>query len=141
MFDEDPALGDEEGAQGEEDMGEDGGAPVRLNIVIEKPNKGALNIDAVAQDGSIVVDNMFYYHDSKLAHSATAEAQHASQAVYPGPPFGTLDEDLQVLMERYLEDRGINQALALFVPDYLDMKEQKEYLRWLNNIKGFVDAQ
>ncbi|KAJ4399309.1 Mitochondrial acidic protein mam33 [Neurospora sp. IMI 360204] len=141
MFDEDPALGDEEGAQNEEDMGEDGGAPVRLNIVIEKPSKGALNIDAVAQDGSIVVDNMFYYHDAKLAHGDSAETQHAAQAVYPGPPFGTLDEDLQVLMERYLEDRGINQALALFVPDYLDMKEQKEYLRWLNNLKGFVDAE
>jgi len=83
---------------------------------------------------------MFYFKDAKLAHGESADASHKAQDVYPGPPFGSLDEDLQILMERYLEDRGINQALALFVPDYLDMKEQKEYLSWLNNIKGFVDA-
>lgn len=109
-------------------------------MVIEKPNKGALAIEAVAQDGAIVVENLFYYKDAKLAHSPDAEASHAAQNLYPGPPFGSLDEDLQILMERYLEDRGITQSLAMFVPDYMDMKEQKEYIAWLNNVKGFVDA-
>ncbi|KAL2255612.1 hypothetical protein VTK26DRAFT_3017 [Humicola hyalothermophila] len=114
--------------------------PCRLNIVIEKPNKGALNIEALAQDGAIVVENLFYYKDAKLAHSSDAEAVHAAQDAYPGPPFGSLDEDLQILMERYLEERGITQALAVFVPDYMDVKEQREYLAWLNNVKAFVDA-
>ncbi|KAK4218452.1 mitochondrial glycoprotein [Rhypophila decipiens] len=125
---------DEEAAQGE--------APVRcgLNIVIEKPNKGALSIEAVAEDGAIVVENMYYYKDAKLAHAADPEASHAAQSFYPGPPFGTLDEDLQILMERYLEDRGIDQTLAQFIPDYMDVKEEKEYLSWLSNVKGFIDA-
>jgi hypothetical protein len=26
--------------------------------------------------------------------------------MYTGPPFGNLDEDLQVLLERYLDERG-----------------------------------
>jgi complement component 1 Q subcomponent-binding protein len=60
--------------------------------------------------------------------------------MYAGPPFGNLDEDLQVLFERYLDERGINTSLALFVPDYIDFKEQKEYLSWLENVKGFVSA-
>lgn len=114
--------------------------PCRLNIVVEKPGKGALNIEALAQDGAIVVENLFYYKDAKLAHSSNAEAVHAAQDAYPGPPFGSLDEDLQILMERYLEERGITQALAVFVPDYMDVKEQREYLAWLNNVKAFVDA-
>jgi len=29
--------------------------------------------------------------------------------------------------------------MALFIPDYIDYKEQKEYLRWLNNVKSFVE--
>ncbi len=61
-----------------------------------------------------------------LAYGKTAELSHKAENVYPGPPFGSLDEDLQVLMERYLEERGITQALAVFVPDYIDMKEQRE---------------
>jgi complement component 1 Q subcomponent-binding protein len=114
--------------------------PCRLNIVIEKPNKGALNIEALAQDGAIVVENLYYYADAKLAHSADANAVHAAQDTYPGPPFGSLDEDLQVLVDRFLEERGIDQAMAVFIPDYVDVKEQREYLRWLNNVKTFIDA-
>ncbi|KAL0939576.1 regulatory protein SUAPRGA1 [Colletotrichum truncatum] len=126
----------------EESEMDEAAPPCRLSIVVEKPGKtpGALNIDATAQDGAIVVDNMFYYEDGKLAHAASAEVAHARGDVYPGPPFGSLDEDLQILMERYLEERGITQALAVFAPDYIDVKEQREYVRWLNNVKGFVNA-
>lgn len=129
-------------AEGLED-GEGGSEPgvtCRLNIVVEKPGKGALNIEAVAQEASVIVENMYYYHDASIAHSASPDAVHKSRDVYPGPPFGTLDEDLQLLMEQYLDERGINSSLALFVPEYMDMKEQREYLSWLNNVKGFVEA-
>lgn len=131
----------DEGA--EEDLAEpdaDTAVPCRLNIVVEKPGKGALNIEATAQDGNILVENLYYYADAALAHGKNADAAHAAQAVYPGPPFGSLDEDLQILMERYLEERGITQALAVFVPDYMDVKEQREYLTWLAKLKEFVDA-
>lgn len=125
-----------------EDLDEEAPAPINLSIVIEKPGKsdGALNIDATAQDGSVVVENLFYYADAKLARLDTPEAAQQRADVYPGPPFGSLDEDLQVLIERFLEERGVTQALAVFVPDYVDLKEQNEYLRWLNNVKGFIDA-
>lgn len=43
-------------------------------------------------------------------------------------------------MERYLEERGITQALAVFVPDYMDIKEQREYQTWLKGVKEFIDA-
>lgn len=147
MFDEDSALGDEEGAPSPEneeiddaDAGNEPNVTCRLNIIVEKPGKGALNIDAIAQDASIIVENMYYYNDPAVAHAATPEAEHKGRDIYPGPPFGTLDEDLQLLMETYLDERGINSTLAVFVPDYMDVKEQREYLAWLNNVKGFVDA-
>ncbi len=153
MYDEDAALADEDvsgqkqdGRNAQEEAedfdgeAEEPSVPCRLSIVVEKPKTGALAIEAIAQDGAIVVENLYYYKDAKLAHAATADASHTAQAVYPGPPFGSLDEDLQILMERYLEERGITQGLAAFVPDYMDLKEQKEYISWLSNVKGFVDA-
>ncbi|OTA01542.1 hypothetical protein A9Z42_0018600 [Trichoderma parareesei] len=133
---DDGLEGDEEG------LDEDAGAPINLSILIEKPGKtaGALNIDATARDGDIVVDNMFFYEDATVARIDNPEAAQKRADVYPGPPFGSLDEDLQVLMERFLEERGINETLAAFVPDYVDIKEQQEYLRWLKNVRTFVDA-
>jgi complement component 1 Q subcomponent-binding protein len=135
-------------AQAEEDYEnedleeEETAAPINLTIMIEKPGKtaGVLSIDASAQDSNIIVENMFYYDDIKVAKVENAEFAQKRAELYPGPPFGSLDEDLQVLMDRFLEERGINQALAVFVPDYVDVKEQSEYLRWLNNVKTFVDA-
>lgn len=61
------------------------------------------------------------------------------EKLYTGPPFQQLDEDVQSLFEQYLDARGINTALALFVPDYIDVKEQKEYTAWLSRVKEFVD--
>jgi complement component 1 Q subcomponent-binding protein len=129
------AAADSEEAEGTEDS-----YPARVNVVIEKPGKGALAVETVAQDGVIVIDNVYYYKDASLALAKSAEKAHERQDMYVGPPFGNLDEDLQVLFEKYLDERGINTALAMFVPDYIDMKEQKEYMRWLENVKGFVEA-
>ncbi|KAL7619594.1 Mitochondrial acidic protein mam33 [Parahypoxylon ruwenzoriense] len=153
VFNEDPALEDEEIespeekrlTEAEEEGLEDGeenesSIPCRLNIVVEKPDHGALNIEALAQNGQILVENFYYFKDPKLAHGESAESAHAAQDIYPGPPFGSLDEDLQILMERYLEERGITQALAVFVPDYMDIKEQREYQTWLKDVKSFIEA-
>jgi len=130
-------IEDQEGEEGEE---QEPSFPARLNIIVEKPGKGALAVESVVQDGMLVIDNVYYYTDASHAHAKTAEKVHERQDLYVGPPFSNLDEDLQVLLERYLDERGINTTLALFVPDYIDMKEQKEYLRWLENVKGFVEA-
>jgi complement component 1 Q subcomponent-binding protein len=157
---QDPAMGDEEDninqgdeknfkvapedqieeQDGEGEEGQEQSFPARLNIVVEKAGKGALAVEAVVQEGMVVIDNVFYYTDASHAYGKTADKVHERQDLYVGPPFSNLDEDLQVLLERYLDERGINAALALFVPDYIEMKEQKEYLRWLENVKGFVEA-
>lgn len=45
-----------------------------------------------------------------------------------------------MLFGRYLEERGVNAGLAAFLPDYVEYKEQKEYVNWLEKVKGFVSA-
>ncbi|KAL8673535.1 MAG: hypothetical protein Q9168_002024 [Polycauliona sp. 1 TL-2023] len=114
--------------------------PVRLNILITKPGKGALQLEATSQDGEVMIENVYYYKKPELADAKTAELDWSRRNLYTGPPFGNLDEDLQILLERYLNERGINTALALWVPEYIDWKEQREYLSWLSNVKTFVDA-
>lgn len=149
---QDPALGDEEDAtsNGNEKAAEEGledgidgeedqSWPARLNIIIEKSGKGALAIEAVAQNGMVGIHNLHHYPDAALAQAKTAEKAHEAQNLYVGPPFENLDEDLQMLLERYLDERGINTALAVFVPEYIELKEQNEYLRWLSSVKYFVE--
>jgi len=131
------SAADEEGAEGEDS---EQSFPARVNVVVEKPGKGALAIECIAQDGMIVIENTYYYANAAHAIAKTPEKMAERQDMYVGPPFSNLDEDLQVLLERYLEERGVNTALAIFVPDYIDMKEQREYLRWLSNVKDFVEA-
>lgn len=114
--------------------------PARVNVMIEKVGKGTLQIETTVQDGEVVIDNVYYFKDTELADAKTAELDWKRRNLYEGPPFGNLDEDLQVLLERYLDERGVNTALAMWVPEYIDFKEQREYLNWLSNVKSFVDA-
>ena len=124
-----PELMDDNAPQGEEEPS----FSVTVNVLIEKPGKGCMYVETTAQDGMIVIDNVNYYKKSELADPQTAELNWSKRNLYAGPPFGNLDEELQVLLERYLDERGINTALALFVPDYVDFKEQREYLSWLSS--------
>lgn len=116
-----------------DDEHEPSGFPAHLNITITKPGKGAVQITATADDGMIEVEDVFYFPNAELAEPDTAEKMHARQHVYAGPPFGNLDSDLQAMLERYLDERGVNSQLATFVPDYIDYKEQREYVRWLES--------
>ncbi|KAI9877457.1 MAG: hypothetical protein M1830_003841 [Pleopsidium flavum] len=134
-----PELADDEAPESGEGEQEQS-FPARVNVTIEKAGKGAVQIETVAQDGMIAIDNVYYFPDAELADAKTAEKDWSRRGMYTGPPFGNLDEDLQVLLERYLDERGVNTALALFVPDYIDFKEQREYLNWLSNVKSFIEA-
>lgn len=143
--DEDDLGLDEESEDDGEHLSSHGAqpVPVRLTIVVEKPaapEAGALVVDAVAQDGAILVEGLHRYANAAEAHGIAPRSADSDLSPYPGPPFGSLDEDLQMLVERYLEERGISQALAVFVPDYVDMKEQREYVSWLGGVKSFLEA-
>ena len=129
-------LADEESAPANDE--DEPSFPARINVMIEKAGKGTLQIETTAQDGEIVIENVYYFKDAELADAKTAELDWKRKDLYEGPPFGNLDEDLQVLLERYLDERGINTALAMWVPEYIDFKEQREYLNWLSSKSTFI---
>ena len=78
-------------------------------------------------------------HLPESSASPAEQLRNPPESLYTGPPFQQLDEDVQGLLEQYLDVRGINAALAQFIPDYIDVKEQKEYLGWLGRVKQFVE--
>jgi hypothetical protein len=72
------------------------------------------------------------FHDHLLQVNATNDA---------GPVFGDLDPELIKQFQLYLEQRGLDKSLAAFIPQYLEFKEQKEYMAWLKNVSAFVAKQ
>jgi len=50
-------------------------------------------------------------------------------------------QDIQEMFSDYLAERGIDDDLANFIPAYIDLKENKEYLRWLGNLQQFFAAK
>jgi complement component 1 Q subcomponent-binding protein len=132
--------------------------PIRTSISITKPNGGSLTVEALAQDGIFSIETVSFYKDAKLASELTAEADYKRRGTYIGPEFEHLDVTVQEGFEAYLAERGIDESLALFIPDYAEWKEQKvyitlivgryntyalffqDYVSWLNNVKSFVSA-
>jgi len=130
-----------EGVEGEEGEDAHNSYPVRCSISVAKDaGVGALTFDAMVQEGLFVIENISFYADGKLGTEMTAEADWKRRGLYIGPQFETLDVGVQEEFIRYLQERGINDNLALFIPELIEYKEQKEYVNWLGKVKGFVDV-
>jgi complement component 1 Q subcomponent-binding protein, mitochondrial len=126
-----PSDRDEEAAAGDEPAGP--AYPVQLKITITKPSTGTVQIAASVEEGMVRIEQVNYYPDTELADPLTHEDYRKQSMIYAGPPFENLDTELQGFLERYLEERGIDTSLASFVPDYVDFKEQREYVQWLES--------
>ncbi|KAK5110240.1 hypothetical protein LTR85_001299 [Meristemomyces frigidus] len=125
----------------EEDQEGQPAFPANVNVLVQRKAKGALRINLIADNGVFTIQSVSHLPDSAASNSKTPSEllREDPETLYTGPPFQQLDEEVQSLMEQYLDVRGINTALALFVPEYIDVKEQREYLGWLARVKEFVE--
>ncbi|PON80986.1 Mitochondrial glycoprotein [Trema orientale] len=60
---------------------------------------------------------------------------------YPGPIFKDLDDELQNSLYEFLEARGINDELAVFLHHYMKNKDRTEFIRWMETVKSFVEKK
>ncbi|KAF9009928.1 mitochondrial glycoprotein [Cyathus striatus] len=122
---------DFENEEGEESAGEDEvpGYPIRASLSVTKTTgPGALNVDMVCQEGHFIVG------------LTLAEMDWKRRGLYIGPQvLRDLDVGVQEEFEKFLQERGINETVALFIPEYAEHKEQQEYVKWLHKVKSFVD--
>ncbi|KAJ5469669.1 hypothetical protein N7539_009287 [Penicillium diatomitis] len=140
----DDALADEGDYQNKPAENEDEALPptfpARVNVTIEKPNSGALLVQAVIQDGDLQIEEISHFKNADIANAQTAEKDWSRQSFYAGPPAENLDPELLAFWGRYLEERGLNLEFQNMVTDYIAFKEQKEYVSWLDNVRKFVAA-
>ncbi|EXJ94798.1 hypothetical protein A1O1_03196 [Capronia coronata CBS 617.96] len=113
--------------------------PIHLTITVTKPSKRAIEIRAVAAEGAIEIETISFFPDESLLEADTPKEALEARSLYAGPPISNLDPELQAMLDKYLEERGIDAQLASFLPEYVDYKEQREYVKWLNDMKKFID--
>ncbi|PVU97342.1 hypothetical protein BB559_002077 [Furculomyces boomerangus] len=113
---------------------------VNLILTITKPNSPTLHFDLVAEEGEIGVNQMMFFNNPKIALEQTSEADYTRRGSYIGPVFGQLSDDLKDGIDLFLEDRGIDTGLVMFMQDYIEFKEQGEYLHWLEQFSAFAKA-
>lgn len=54
--------------------------------------------------------------------------------------FEELDDKLQSQFLEYLKERSIDASLGEYLMVVADTKEQSEYVKWLDEVKNFVEA-
>lgn len=50
-----------------------------------------------------------------------------------------LDDDLQNSLYEYLEARGVDDQLAVFLHKYMKNKDKTEFIKWMETVKAFIE--
>lgn len=53
--------------------------------------------------------------------------------------FRDLNVKLQKTLREYLEARGVNDELSVFLHEYMKNKDRIELIQWLSIVKSFVE--
>ncbi|XAR68486.1 hypothetical protein NMG60_11003622 [Bertholletia excelsa] len=62
-------------------------------------------------------------------------------SMYKGPSFSSLDPDLQHELTKYLVSKGIKQSFTNFLLHHLHLKEQGQYVNWLQRLEAIVSSE
>jgi complement component 1 Q subcomponent-binding protein len=111
---------------------------VSLAIRVSKPGKPVdlLLTAAVAMDEQPSLEIV----SAQMVKPGASLIEIGTSGVYEGPTFADLDANLQRGFEFFLADRGFDERFAEAVRDLSDMKEEGEYLNWLQQVHHFVDG-
>ncbi|WWC70183.1 uncharacterized protein I206_104132 [Kwoniella pini CBS 10737] len=127
----------EEGAV--EEVEPAGPTSIACSLVITKSaTPGSLMVDLETCDEGFEITNIAVY-EKALAEREGAEGDWERRSKYMGPQFDHLDQAVQEAFGAYLAERGVDEALADFVLSYCEHKEQKDYVSWLDQVRGFVE--
>ncbi|XVE52610.1 hypothetical protein DITRI_Ditri02bG0135600 [Diplodiscus trichospermus] len=127
----DLVTGDEQ-EEGEDGDGDDYEKPskssIPLVVTVSKKVGPSLEFNCTAFPDEIAIDSLTVRNPSS-----------EDELAYEGPDFHDLDENLQKAFHKYLEIRGIKPSTTNYLHEYMINKDSREYLRWLKNLKKFVE--
>jgi complement component 1 Q subcomponent-binding protein len=137
---EQPEDGQEKKPEGENAEGE---APNQeftdFNVYITQGKK-TIAFECVSVGGEIEVNNCNVIDDINVHRSMVPFGMVAVES-YKGPDFATLDESLQQAMFDLLRSHGINEEVSQLIEHLALAKEQRLYMRWLKEVKQFIDQK
>ncbi|KAH0889068.1 hypothetical protein HID58_051497 [Brassica napus] len=113
--------------------------------MIDRPTERVLHLTRKFGDETILVliDRPKFgvkaFADEIVIDSVAVQQRRESKWSYQGPDIDDLDENLHKAFNKFLEIRGINPTITDFLADYLANKDKREHLRWLKDVKSFVD--
>ncbi|KAL3521138.1 hypothetical protein ACH5RR_019287 [Cinchona calisaya] len=118
--DNDDDDGDEKGAQTQSEL--------PLEVIVSKSCGPCLRFGCTAFPDDIVIDSLSF-RDPDISED---------QIGYAGPGFSEFSEKLQKAFHKYLEISGVNPSTTIFLLEYMINKDDREYVKWLKNLKKFV---
>ncbi|KAL5973462.1 hypothetical protein ACLOJK_030112 [Asimina triloba] len=125
----DLVTGEDDDKDNDDDDDKGNQSSLPLVISVSKGEGPALEFNCTAYPDEVVIDSM-----------SVREAEASEDEIaYEGPDFSDLDENLQKAFHKYLEIRGISPSTTNFLHEYMINKDSKEYLKWLDNLKKFVE--
>jgi complement component 1 Q subcomponent-binding protein len=120
-----------------ESEGEDDGSQEATDFVItveDKDGTSGISFYCSTQGGE---DHRYVIGHVKN-YSSAEEKEGVSS--YNGPDFEDIDDKLQESFDEYLAEVGMNNEVCDFIDAMALDKEQREYIRWLQITKKFLDA-
>ncbi|XP_004515528.1 uncharacterized protein At2g39795, mitochondrial isoform X1 [Cicer arietinum] len=103
---------------------------ITLIVNISKGDGGVLEIMCSAWPDSIEIKRLFI----RARKNMPAEP-------YSGPEFEELDDDLQDSLYDFLDVRGVNEELAVFLHKYMKHKDKAELIGWMEKVKSFIERK
>ncbi|KAK9765903.1 Mitochondrial acidic protein mam33 [Basidiobolus ranarum] len=110
--------------------------PVECLITITKGEEnGCLMFKTMIEDGDLFIEHVFYHPEADISK----KHELVGFKGYLGPDINVLDDDLKRIIYQFLEERDVDEVINLFIPNYIEYKDQKEYHKWLKNLKAFIE--
>ena len=103
-----------------------------LDVSISNNENKTIGFRLTIFENSVDVENFFINNTDKLLDTKNINN------LYDGPKFKEIEDDLQDGMLLYLEENGIDSNFAEVIQNVISVKEQEEYIHFLDEIKKFV---
>ncbi|KAJ7561266.1 hypothetical protein O6H91_03G021000 [Diphasiastrum complanatum] len=104
--------------------------------------QGLLHMNVKVSKGSnnptLEIDCTFAGKDTYFERIACGDTHDKQRHSYAGPRSRVVADELQRQFEQFLAVRGITLELALEVVKEMANKDDREYFRWLKNVRSFV---
>lgn len=110
-----------------------------FNVYITR-GKQTVAFECVSVNGEIEINHCNVIDDINI-HRTQSPFNMTAVESYKGPEFHTLDEGVQQALVDLLRAHGVNEELAQLIEHTALDKEQRLYMRWLGQVRDFLQSK